>query len=71
MSDEGPDNLVLRYLRAMDRKLDRVIEDLHDLKLRVGTVELGVTRIQHTLDRHSEPLDRIERRVDLLPEIAA
>ena len=74
MSDEGPDSLVLRYLRGIDRKLDRLVEDMHDVKLRLGSVEEEVAglrrdfvRMQHTLDRHGERLDRIERRLDLLP----
>lgn len=81
MSDEGPESLVLRYLRNIDRKLDRVIEELHDLKGRVTALEEQVVglrrdifqlyeaqvRMQHTLDRHGERLDRIERRLELLP----
>ncbi len=33
MADE-PDDLVLQYLRRIDAKLDRVIEDVQDLKVR-------------------------------------
>ncbi len=81
MSDDGPDNLILRYLRNLDAKLDRVIDELQALKARVSSLEdqmAGVRRdlahlyegqvnLQHTLDRHGERLDRIERRLDLIP----
>ncbi len=36
---EVPDNLVLRYLRGMDAKLDRVVEDVQDLKVRMTAVK--------------------------------
>ncbi len=81
MSDEGPESLVLRYLRAIDGKIDRIAEEMHDVKLRLTSVEEGLTgvrreithlyeaqtRMQHTLDRHGDRLERIERRLELLP----
>jgi hypothetical protein len=38
MADE-PENLALRMLRQVDAKLDIVMERLHDLTARVGSVE--------------------------------
>ena len=38
MSEE-PDNLVLVYLRRIDGKIDRLIEDVQDLKHRVTSLE--------------------------------
>jgi hypothetical protein len=81
MSDEGPDNLVLRYLRNMDGKLDRIGEDVRELKLRMSAVEDGLVgmrrdvaslyesqvRAQHTLDRQGDRLGRIERRLEIQP----
>ena len=38
MSEE-PDNLVLVYLRRIDGKIDRLTEDVQDLKHRVTSLE--------------------------------
>ncbi len=72
MADE-PDSLVLRYLRRIDEKLDRVIDDVRDLKVRMTAVEerlAGLDRsiagVNRRIDRVEERLDRIERRLDLV-----
>lgn len=74
MSEDGPDSLVLRYLRQIDRKVDRLIEDVQDLNACASSSEeLGavhrrdLVRLQMTIDRHDERLDRLERRADLIP----
>jgi hypothetical protein len=36
---ERPDNLVLVYLRGIDEKIDRLTEDVQDLKHRVTSLE--------------------------------
>ncbi|PZA12110.1 hypothetical protein DNX69_08800 [Rhodopseudomonas palustris] len=64
MADE-PDNLVLTYLRRMDAKLDRVIDDVHDLKVGMTGVEEGLAGVNRRLDRLEVRVDRIERRLDL------
>jgi hypothetical protein len=64
MADE-PDNLVLTLLRRMDQKLDRVIDDVHDLKVRMTSVEEGLAGIHRRLDRLEIRVDRIERRLEL------
>ena len=71
MTDE-PDNLVLVYLRRMDAKLDRVIDDVGDLKVgttnveeRLAKVELSIAGTNRRVDRVEARLDRIERRLDL------
>ena len=46
-----PDNLILVYLRRIDGKVDRLAEDVRELKTRITSVE--------------ERLDHIERRLDL------
>jgi len=62
---ETPDNLVLEILRRMDGKVDRVIEDLHDLKARMTGVETALAGVQRRIDRVEDRLDRIERRLEL------
>ena len=64
MADE-PNNLVLVMLRKIDTKLDRVVDDLRDLKLRVTNLEEGQAGIHRRLDRIDERLDRAERRLEL------
>ena len=65
MVDE-PDNLVLRMLWSMDAKLDRVIEDVAELKTRVGILEAQYASISNRMDRIEGRLDRIEKRLSLV-----
>jgi len=76
MNDE-PDNLILRMLRSMDEKLDRVIQEVSELKQRVTTLEIQFgafvaaeqghyASVVARLDRHDVRLDRIERRLGLI-----
>ena len=64
MVDE-PDNLVLQMLRRIDTKLDRVIDDVHDLKVRMAAVEEGLAGVHRRMDRLEVRVERIERRLDL------
>jgi hypothetical protein len=57
MTDNGPTNLVLRYLRDSDGKLDRLQVGVNDLQSRVT--------VNSRLDRFEARLDRIERRLGL------
>jgi hypothetical protein len=79
MSGE-PDNLVLIYLRRLDEKLDRVIDDIQDLKHRItslegqvaglhsgmGSIRADMAAMPLRIDRIETRLDRIERRLDLV-----
>jgi predicted nuclease with TOPRIM domain len=65
MTDE-PDNLVLQYLRRLDAKVDRVIDDMRDVKVRLTGVEEGLAGVNRRIDRVESRLDRIERRLDLV-----
>jgi archaellum component FlaC len=62
---DAPDNLVLEMLRRMDAKVDRVIDDLRDIKGRMTGVEAGLASVQRRIDRIEDRLDRIERRLEL------
>jgi hypothetical protein len=68
-----PENLTLVYLRRIDEKLDRVIADVQDLKVRVtlleerfATQEAAIAGVNRRIDRVEQRLDRIERRLDLV-----
>ncbi|MBS0522678.1 MAG: hypothetical protein JSS04_03500 [Proteobacteria bacterium] len=71
MTDE-PDNLIVRYRRRLDEKVDRVIEDLREIKQRLSSVEVSVARVHGDfaaqsgcIDKLETRLDRIEQRLDL------
>ncbi len=61
-----PENIVLNLLRKIDTKLDRIADDVRDLKTRVTAIEEGMAGIHRRLDRVDERLDRIERRLELV-----
>lgn len=72
MSGE-PDNIIFEMLRRFDRrfndidaKLDRVLDDMHGLKVRMTSVEENLVGVQRRLDRLEERVERIERRLDLV-----
>lgn len=65
MSD-GPASIVLRFMRQVVAKLDRVIGDLGDLKVRVTNVEENLVALNRRVDRMDLRLERIERRLDLV-----
>jgi hypothetical protein len=65
MADE-PENLTLRYLRSIDQKVDRLVEDVRDLKVRMTGVEEGLVGVNRRLDRVEDRLDRIETRLELV-----
>jgi predicted nucleic acid-binding Zn-ribbon protein len=63
---EEPENLTLVFLRRMDIKLDRIIDDLQDLKVRVTNLEENMAGMNRRMDRIEVRLDRMERRLDLI-----
>jgi archaellum component FlaC len=65
VADE-PDNLVLVMLRKMDAKLDRLSEDMRDVKVRMTHVEEGLAGVNRRLDRIEVRVDRIEARLELV-----
>lgn len=65
MSEE-PDSLVLRMPRRIDEKLDRVAEDVGDVKARMTSLEEGLVGVHRRLDRIEHRVDRIEKRLDLV-----
>lgn len=65
MAETDPDSVVLRLLRRMDAKLDRLQDDVADLKVRMTSVEEGLAGVNRRLDRLDARVDRIERRLDL------
>ena len=65
MADE-PDNMVLISLRRLDEKVDRLIDEVRDVKVRMTGVEEGIAGVNRRIDRFDMRLDRLERRLDLV-----
>jgi chaperonin cofactor prefoldin len=57
---------VLTGQRRMESKLDRIVDDLADLKLRTTSTEEAVAGVNRRLDRLDLRVERIERRLDLV-----
>jgi hypothetical protein len=57
---------VIEGQRRTDDKLDRLIDDTADLKIRMTASEEATAGINRRLDRIESRLDRIERRLDLV-----
>jgi hypothetical protein len=63
-ADNGPDNLVLRFLREIDRKVDRLTEEVRDLKSRVTALEGQFAIVAGQLATMSARLERVEQRLE-------
>jgi predicted nuclease with TOPRIM domain len=71
VADE-PDNLIVPYLRRLDGKVDRLLDDMREVKQRLSSVEVSVAHLHGDfaaqsgrIDRLESRLDRIEQRLDL------
>jgi archaellum component FlaC len=60
-----PQNITHVYLRRIDQKLDRVLDDVNDLKVRITSVEESLVGVQRRVDRLEMRVERIEHRLDL------
>ena len=56
------DNIVLIYLRLLDEKVDRLLDEMRDVKVRLTGVEENPAGVHRRIDLR---IDRIERRLDL------
>lgn len=70
---EEPESIVLRYLRPIDERLDRIDNSLSNLVFRVASVEERVAglrkdfvRLEVRVDQMDDRMKRIERRLDLV-----
>jgi hypothetical protein len=72
MADE-PENLVVRYLRRLDEKVDQVSRDIGEVKSRLQTrvtsLDGSIVHVHERLDGIQQQIggiaDRIERRLSL------
>jgi polyhydroxyalkanoate synthesis regulator phasin len=62
---DGPENLVLTCLRRIDEKVDRLAEDMREVKSRLGILESQYASLSNRLDRLDERVGRLENRLGL------
>lgn len=65
MMNADTENLVLEHLRHIRGKVDRIADDVKDLKVRMTHLEEGQAVIHRRIDRVEDRLDRIEKRLEL------
>ncbi|MFZ1110507.1 MAG: hypothetical protein WAN43_19450 [Rhodomicrobium sp.] len=76
MADE-PENrtlILLREMRAemkerfdrLDAKLDRLTDDMRDIKVRMTNAEEAIAGVNRRLDRLDAGMERVEKRLDLV-----
>jgi len=61
----GPDDLVLQYLRHISTQVDRLVEEVAEIKVRLTNVEENLVVLNRRMDRFEVRLDRIEVRLGL------
>lgn len=71
--DDDIANLTLEYLKRFDARLERISDDVSDLKERVGHLETSIAQqgvlianMSNRMDRIDGRLQRIEKRLDLV-----
>ena len=60
------DNVVLEHLRAIRGTVERLSEDMQEVKTRLGILENQYASISSRLDRLDARVLRIEKRLDLV-----
>jgi chromosome segregation ATPase len=77
---EAVENLIVEHLRHIRGRVDRIAEDMGDLKHRMSSLETAMVlvkrevsagdetdaRLQGSLDRLVDRIERIERRLELI-----
>ncbi|WP_375399090.1 hypothetical protein [uncultured Sphingomonas sp.] len=72
MAEDNIENLTLLFMRRLDQRLDRLENDIGDIKLRVTATEehlasimMSVAGLNSRMDKVDARLARVERRLDL------
>ena len=66
MSDDGPENLTLRYLRRLDEHMSALHVDMVEVKERLGLLEAGQASLSRRVDRIGGDVEQMKRRLDLV-----
>ncbi len=60
------ESLILEHLRAIRASVDRLVDDMQEVKGRLGILEQQYASISTRLDRIDERVTRIEKRLGLV-----
>ena len=60
------ENIVLEHLRAIRATVDRLADDIQEVKGRLGTLEMQYANLSNRLDRMDERVSRREKRLGLV-----
>jgi len=60
------DSLILEHLRAIRTNVDRLVDDMQEVKSRLGILEQQYASLSNRLDRIDERVTRIEKRLELV-----
>ena len=77
---DNVENLIIEHLKHIRGRVDRIFEDMTDVKLRLSSLESAMVNVkrevtsgdetdarqQVSLDRLADRIERIERRLDLI-----
>ena len=66
MSSDELANLTLEYLKRFDSRLERMENDVSDIKFRLRQVEETISHHTSRFDRIDDRLLQIEKRLDLV-----
>jgi predicted nucleic acid-binding Zn-ribbon protein len=62
---EVTNELLLETLKAIQGTLTRLVDDMHEVKERLGILEMQYASLSNRLDRMDLRIERIERRLEL------
>jgi len=63
---EVTNELLFETLKSMQSTLSRIIDDIHEVKERLGILEMQYASLSNRMDRMDLRIERIERRLGLV-----
>jgi predicted nucleic acid-binding Zn-ribbon protein len=63
---EVTNELIFETLKAIRGTLSRLVDDLHEVKARLGILEMQYASLSNRMDRIDLRVERIERRLGLI-----
>ena len=63
---EVTNELLLETLKAIQGTLTRLVDDIHEVKERLGILEMQYASLSKRMDRMDLRIERIERRLGLV-----
>lgn len=59
---------IVRYLRRLDEKVDRSLDNLREIKQRLWSVEVSVAHLHGDFAAQSDRIDRLESRLERIEQ---